>query len=107
MTHSLLYGVRHAGVESTAAAIGAALACAFQPRESDYLGSYLKTAAGSAVIRVVAQPDPEGEPLEDGFADFDTLIYVEAADDLPTLAGLRVGDDTVQLLRDDRRGAPQ
>ena len=106
MTRTLLYGVRHAGVESTADAIGAALACAFQPRDSDYLGAYLKASAGSAVIRVVAQPDPEGEPLEDDFADFDTLIYVEAADDLPTLAGLRVGDDTVRLLRDEGRGAP-
>jgi hypothetical protein len=99
VTGSLLYGVRHASVESTAAAIGAALACVFQSRDSDYLGSYLKASAGAAVIRVVAQPDPEGEPLEDGFADFDTLIYIEAGDNLPTLAGLRVADETVQLLR--------
>jgi hypothetical protein len=100
VTRSLLYGVRHAGVEPTAAAIGAALACAFQPRESDYLGPYLKATAGSSVIRVIAQPDPEGEPLEDGFEEFETLIYIEADHAAPTLAGLRVGDDTVRLLRD-------
>jgi hypothetical protein len=98
MTHSLLFGVRRAGVDDTAAALAARLSCTFQARDSDYLGHYRKASTGSADIRVVAQPDPDGDPLEDAFADYATLIYVETAGEAPPLAGLAVADEVVDRL---------
>ncbi len=101
MIRSVLYGVRNANVDETAAALSAQLGCEFRERDSDYLGVYQKAQIGSTHIRVVAQPDPEGEALEDGFEDYNTLIYVEVEDDFPPLDGVPVAADAVNRLRED------
>jgi hypothetical protein len=76
MKHSL-YGARIAGVSEVALAIGGLLVCEFQTRESDYIGVYRMATVSEAKIQVVAQPDPEGEPIEDGFEEYVTLVYVD------------------------------
>jgi hypothetical protein len=96
-----LYGVRNADVEQTAAALSARLGCEFRTRDSHYLGIYQKAMVGSTQIRVVAQPDPEGEPLEDGFEDYQTLIYVELGGEFPALDGVPVAAESVNRLRED------
>jgi hypothetical protein len=97
---SVLYGVRNANVEQTADALAERLGCEFRVRDSHYLGIYQKAQIGSTQIRVVAQPDPEGEPLEDGFEEYHTLIYVEVDGDFPTLDGVPVAAESVTRLRE-------
>ena len=99
MTRHILYGIRNAGVSETADAIGIRLGCTFQERESDYLGTYLLASVGITVIKVVPQPDPEGDPLEDDFEDYGTLVYVEAEGDFPELDGVRVASESLTRLR--------
>jgi hypothetical protein len=101
LTRHVLYGVRNSGVEETAAALGTELGLTFQDRESDYLGVYKLAAAGSMEIKIVSQPDPAGDPLEDDFVDYRTLVYVETESDLPVLDGLRVASDAVDRLQED------
>lgn len=101
MIRSVLYGVRNANVEQTAAALSNRLGCEFRVRDSHYLGIYRKAQIGSTQIRVVAQPDPEGEALEDGFEDYHTLIYVEVDGDFPALDGVPVAAEAVNRLRED------
>lgn len=84
MTTQRLYGARTSGVGAVADQLGTALGCAFEERESDYLGVYrLARLPDGTLIRVVGQPDPEGLSLEEEFADYATLIYVDGAVDLP------------------------
>jgi hypothetical protein len=97
----VLYGVKNSGVEEIAGALGIQLGLIFQDRESDYLGAYKLASVGSTEIRLVAQPDPAGDPLEDDFVDYTTLVYVEADSDFASLDGVRVGSEAVERLRDD------
>lgn len=98
----MLYGVMTPGIDETANAISVRLGCAFQERASDYFGIYKLASVGSAEIKVVSQPDPEGDPLEDDFDDFGTLVYVEAQDDFPELEGLRIGSESLARLRTEQ-----
>jgi hypothetical protein len=95
----LLYGIRNSGVFETAETIGARLGCTFHERESDYLGIYMLASSTLAEIKVVSQPDPEGDPLEDDFDDYSTLVYVEAHQNFPELDGVRVASEKLAKLR--------
>jgi hypothetical protein len=97
----VLYGVKNLGVEEVTAVLGTRLALTFQDRESDYFGIYKMASDGSTEIRLVAQPDPAGDPLEDDFVDYNTLVYVETDSDFPALEGVRVGSEVVDRLRED------
>lgn len=67
MTRHIPYGIRNAGVTETVVALGERLGFTFQERESDYLGVHMLASVQSAEVKVVAQLDPEDEPLEDDF----------------------------------------
>jgi hypothetical protein len=98
--HIELYGVRNSGLEQTTVALAARLAYTFQERDSYYLGVYWVADDGSTEIKVVAQPDPEGDPFEDEFADYAILIYMVSDDPgHQSLRGIPVGDSVVELLR--------
>ena len=103
MARHRLYGVRGCKVDGTAEAVGARLGRTFEDRESEYLGAYKLAAADSLEIRVVGQPDPAGDPLEDQFPDYDTLIFVDVDVDLevPDLSGLEVANSKIVLLREE------
>lgn len=100
MTWSLLYGVRSGNVDATATALAARLACTFQERDSSYIGVYQVADIGSTEVKVVAQPDPDGDPLEDDFADYGTLVYVVTPDsNFPALEGTVTSSGVVDQLR--------
>jgi hypothetical protein len=100
VTWSLLYGVRSGNVEETATALAARLACTFQERDSHYIGVYRVADIGSSEVKVVAQPDPEGDPLEDEFEEYRTLVYVVTKDaDFPALEGVATASGAVERLR--------
>jgi hypothetical protein len=99
MKHTL-YGVKGAAVAQVGQAVSSALSVELAERESDYLGVYLNGKVGSTKIRVVAQPDPEGEPLEKEFAEWNVLVYLDGSDDLPSLNGLKSGNGVIHILRE-------
>jgi hypothetical protein len=96
--HSL-YGARYSGVPEVALAIGACLKCDFKVRESDYLGIYQVAIIPEGKIQVIAQPDPEGEPLEDEFEEYVTLIYVDGEYEIPQIDGLSLPQGHMEKLR--------
>jgi hypothetical protein len=102
VTQHLLYGVRNSGVAETAAALGVWLGCTFQERESEYLGIYMLASSGSAEIKVVSQPSPEGDPLEDDFDGYGTLVYVEARQNFPSLGEVQIASEKLIELRIER-----
>jgi hypothetical protein len=95
----LLYGIAGPSVDLVAQVLDERLGRTFHQRESDYFGVYRHATADSAEIMVVSQPDPEGDPLEDDFADFSTLVYIDGESDLPDLDGLRIGRQKLEKLR--------
>ncbi|MGK5545585.1 hypothetical protein ACSNOH_12750 [Streptomyces sp. URMC 127] len=99
MKHSL-YGVREADVHQTARIIAEVLNCDFQERESDYLGVYWLARAAEARIKVVSLLAPDGEPLEEGFEQYETLIYVDAESFIPQFDGLTAPQGPLERLRD-------
>jgi hypothetical protein len=101
VTRSLLYGVRRGTVDETATALADRLACTFQERDSYYVGVYRVADIGPTEVKVVAQPDPEGDPLEDDFAEYQTLVYVVTPEaDFPALDGVVTTAGLVDRLRD-------
>jgi hypothetical protein len=99
MPQNILYGIRNAGVSETADALGIQLGCTFHQRESDYFGIYMLANVAGAEVKVVSQPDPSGDPLEDDFEDYGTLIYVETASGFPELDGISVATESLARLR--------
>jgi hypothetical protein len=95
-----LYGIRNVAAAQAARGIGELLNCTFDERESDYLGMYWLAWADGNDIRVVSQPDPDGEPLEDDFADYQTLVYVDGETDFAALPGTELEGGTLEVLRD-------
>ena len=99
-TRSELYGVRGGDVEETATALAARLACDFRERDSSYIGVYRVADIGTTEVKVVAQPDPEGDPLEDDFEEYSTLVYVVTRDaEFPALEGVATTAGAVERLR--------
>lgn len=98
MKHTL-YGAKAATLAHVGQAVSAAFSVELAERESDYLGVYLSGKVLSTKIRVVTQPDPEGEPLEKGFPEWNVLIYLDGPDELPSLHGIESGDGVIQTLR--------
>ena len=99
MERHLLFGVRKASVDATATAIGSAVECSFEDRDSSYLGPYKFAVVGSSEIKVVSQIDPDGEPLEEDFEDFATLVYVDSDGDAVSLEGISVANEPLEQLR--------
>ena len=79
------------------------LGCSFQERESYYLGIYWLATIDEIKVRVVSQPDPEGDPLEDDYDEYGTLVYVDSMGEgnVPDLNGLPVALERLTLLRDE------
>jgi hypothetical protein len=102
VTQHLLYGVRNSGVSETTEALAVRLGCTFQERESAYLGIYMLASFATAEIKVVSQPDPEGDPAEDDFNDYGTLVYVEAQPNFPELEGMPIASEELTKLRVER-----
>lgn len=84
----------------TAQLIGKALECTFRERESDYLGVYRIVRIGEGQIRVISQTDPEGDPVEEGFVEYETLIDVEGDSILPQFESLTAPEGPLDKLRD-------
>ena len=99
MARQILYGIRGAGINETADAISVRLGCTFQERESDYFGIYMIAQAESAEVKVVSQPDPAGDPLEDEFEVYGTLVYVNGHSEIPDLDSLPVATESLTKLR--------
>lgn len=97
----LLYGVRRTDVPQTARLIAEILGCNFQERESDYLGIYQIAKISAAQIKVVSQLDPEGDPLEDGFEEYGTLVYVDGESEIQQLDSLTGPQGPLERLRGD------
>jgi hypothetical protein len=95
----VLYGVKNSSVHDTATALGSHLGLSFSERDSDYFGVYMLASRGSTKVKVVAQPDPAGDPLEDDFEDYATLVYVDADGDVPVLDDVSIGEESVLRLR--------
>lgn len=95
----VLYGVRVGHVQDVAAALAAHLNCTFESRESDYFGEYCLARTGRGELRIVAQPDPEGEPFEDEFEQYQVLIYSTIMGDEIEFYGVPVGQGVVERLR--------
>lgn len=49
-------------------------------------------------MKIVAQPDPEGEPLEEGFEEYQILVYSPGGDDELDLRDIQVGQGVVERL---------
>lgn len=82
-----LYGLKVKDPSRIVQFLSDLLGCVFQERESDFLGIYWLARTDPCVIKVISQPDPEGEYIEPEFAEFETLIYVDGESGLPHLRG--------------------
>jgi hypothetical protein len=96
----VLYGMRGADVAQAALLIAQALECDFQERESDYLGIYQIARIAEAHIRVMSQTDPEGDPIEEEFEEYETLIYVDGESAFPQIESLTAPQGPLEKLRD-------
>lgn len=99
MAH-VLYGMRGADVGETALLISEALGSDLQERESDYFGIYRSIATAGVQIKVVSRIDPEGEPLEDGLDEYQTLVYVQGESVLSQFGSLVSPGGPLDKLRD-------
>jgi hypothetical protein len=99
VTKEVLLGARTASIEETATAIAARLGISFHKRDSHFYGDYFLAEIDRGEISVVSQPDPEGEPLEEGFEDYRTLVYIETDAECPELHQLPVVDEHLERLR--------
>lgn len=98
MKHSL-YGIKSLGVSQTADALETLIRCRFLERESDYFGVYRIYRTSSMEMRIVSQPDPEGELLEEEFREFQTLVYVDSESNGDPLSGLEFPPEWLEKLR--------
>jgi hypothetical protein len=98
MKHAL-YGVKKVAVAQVGQAVSSVLSVELEQRESDYLGIYLSGMAGSTKVRIVGRPDPEGEPFEREFPEWDVLIYLDGPDVFPSLGGLELEGGVIRALR--------
>lgn len=103
LSRHLLFGVRTACIDEVVQSVASRLGCTFQERESDYLGTYWLATIDEIKVRIVSQPDPEGDPLEDDYDEYGTLVYVDSMGegDVPDLNGLPVALERLTLLRDE------
>jgi hypothetical protein len=95
----VLYGVRTGSVQEVAAVLASRLSCVFDARESDYFGEYCLARTDRGELKIVAQPDPEGEPLEDQFEEYQVLVYSSGGDDELDLRDIPVGQGAIERLR--------
>jgi hypothetical protein len=95
----LLYGLRAVDrVAEAVEVIAERLGCVFQERESHYMGEYWLAKIESTTVKIVTQPDSYGDPVENSFADYGLLMYVDGDTPVPNLDGTRVGDNVMERL---------
>jgi hypothetical protein len=95
----ILYGVRTGDPQDLAAVLTPRLGSPFETRDSDYLGQYCRAHTPHGEIKILVQPDPEGDPFEDDFPDYRLLIYVNAEGNDIDLSGIAVGNSVIERLR--------
>lgn len=100
MTTHVLYGLRTGPAAEVMKAVAEHLHCTFQERESHYLDRYWLATIGSTNIKIVPQPDAFGDPVENNFGTYATLIYIDGGTPTPTLDDLSVRDDRIERLRE-------
>ena len=76
----VLYGLRVGGGEAVAGVLARRLGHDFELRESYWMGEYWLARIGSSRVKIVSQPDVDGDPVDAAFADYDTLVYVDGDD---------------------------
>jgi hypothetical protein len=97
-SEEMLYGVRAGDVQQVASVLADRLGCSFSARESDYFGEYFLARTERGNVRIVAQPDPEGEPLEEEFEEYQVLVYLPGGDDELDLHGIQIGQGVIERL---------
>jgi hypothetical protein len=98
VTTHVLYGLRADRGEVAARVLARRLGHEFERRESHWMGEYWLARIGSSTVKIVSQPDAYGDPVEDSFADYGTLVYVDG-DDVVDLDGTAVVSDVLERLR--------
>jgi hypothetical protein len=93
-----LYGVRDGDVREVADLLAGRLGCSFAARESDYFGEYFLAHTERGDVKIVAQPDPEGEPLEDEFEEYQVLVYSPGGEGDLDLRDIPVGQGVIERL---------
>ena len=94
----VLHGVRAGDVREVASVLADRLGCSFAVRESDYFGEYFLAHTKRGNVKIVAQPDPEGEPLEEDFEEYQVLVYSPGGDDELDLRDIQVGQGVIERL---------
>ena len=94
----VVYGLLAGKLQDVAAVLAGRLGCSFAARESDYLGDYLLAQTDRGEVRIIGQPDPEGEPLEDEFEEYQVLVYSPAGDNEFDLRDVPVGRGVIERL---------
>jgi hypothetical protein len=90
MVQHNLFGIGGVAIGDCALSIGMLLQVELNQRESDYLGCYMVGSGADFKIKLVEQPDPEGELIEPGYPDLGILIYLDGESDFPQVDGYEV-----------------
>ncbi|MFE3107472.1 hypothetical protein ACFXKJ_06835 [Kitasatospora indigofera] len=99
MTRHVLFGIRAHVPGEAAATIGRQSGCVFEQRESHCAGDYWTARIGSAVVKVMTQPDSYGDPVEGEFLAYRTLIHVDGDEPGLQIEGMVVDGHSVERLR--------
>jgi hypothetical protein len=94
----LLFGLRTGDVQEVASVLAGRLGCSFAARESDYFGEYFLAHTGHGDVKIVAQPAPDGEPLEEDFEEYQVLVYSPDGEGELDLHGIQVGQGAIERL---------
>jgi hypothetical protein len=93
-----IFGVRGVALGRCAVLIAELLAVDMVERESDYLGCYFAGAGSDFNVRIVEQPDPEGELLEPEHQDYDVIIYLDGQSQFESVEGCVVDSSSIVRL---------
>ena len=97
MYHNV-FGVRGVSLGRCASAIGGLLDVNLTERESDYLGCYLAGSGSDFKVRVVRQPDPEGELLEPAYPDYGVIIYIDGTSQFDSVESQHIDQSLIVRL---------
>lgn len=99
VTKHVLYGLRVDRGEAVAGVLARELGHDFEQRESHWMGEYWLARVGSSTVKVVSQPDAYGDSVDEAFADYGTLVYVDG-DEVVDLDGTAVERNVLERLRE-------
>jgi hypothetical protein len=99
VTKHVLYGLRVDRSDAAAAVLARQLGHDFEQRESHYMGEYWLARIGSSTVKIVSQPDAYGDSVDEAFAEYGTLVYVDG-DDVVDLDGTPVERNALKRLRE-------